>query len=539
MRNLSLKTQVLFGFLTISLLVIIFTGLTVSSSYKSKTETKILQDQIKSRVISMFELEKDIIEIQQWLSDISATRAAEGFDDGIFKAKQYYDHANNIIDDAIKAHNAFPEKQKSLELLKTHLKEFYETGRKTADAYIEGGPEKGNAMMGEFDPKAEMLKTHIGKMVDNHKKELFDSLNNMITKENFRVLLSAAMGGLSVFLSIMLSIIITRITISPLRLFKEKFSQGAEGDLTAVIDYSKQNEIGELSGSFNIFISELNTLIRKLKEISGTVNNQSSDLSSASEQFTATFHEQTEQISEIASAAEELVATAKGVMEQLEIMNVIVSETVASNDESAEQLHGVLKQTDAIKADNSLLAEVVARLVSSSGEIGQIVSTINDIADQTNLLALNAAIEAARAGDHGRGFAVVADEVRKLAERTQISTSEIEKIVETLQKEAGTAKESMENAMSRVDNGAAMIKTMGDNFNESNEKVKSVSSHQNDISTAMNESLKAINNISQVINSVSAGVQESSNAVSFISASARTLKENADELEAQSAGFKV
>ena len=57
---------------------------------------------------------------------------------------------------------------------------------------------------------------------------------------------------------------------------------------------------------------------------------------------------------------------------------------------------------------------------------------------------MNAAIEAARAGEQGRGFAVVADEVRKLAERTSTATSEIGRLVSSIQGETSTVKKLVE-----------------------------------------------------------------------------------------------
>jgi methyl-accepting chemotaxis protein len=71
-------------------------------------------------------------------------------------------------------------------------------------------------------------------------------------------------------------------------------------------------------------------------------------------------------------------------------------------------------------------------LGQESIRIADTIKLITGIAEQTNLLALNAAIEAARAGEIGRGFAVVADEVRSLADRTRVSSAEINNIINNL-----------------------------------------------------------------------------------------------------------
>ncbi|AOY00750.1 methyl-accepting chemotaxis protein [Jeongeupia sp. USM3] len=96
-------------------------------------------------------------------------------------------------------------------------------------------------------------------------------------------------------------------------------------------------------------------------------------------------------------------------------------------------------------------AQAIETLGARSGEIGQIIAVIRDIADQTNLLALNAAIEAARAGESGRGFAVVADEVRKLAERTGGATLDIGRQIAAIVTITDDAVAAMRSGTQRLD----------------------------------------------------------------------------------------
>ena len=102
---------------------------------------------------------------------------------------------------------------------------------------------------------------------------------------------------------------------------------------------------------------------------------------------------------------------------------------------TAEARDLVTRASGGARQGGEVLQETIAAMsaiATSSGQIGQIVDLIDDIAFQTSLLALNAGVEAARSGDAGRGFAVVAQEVRALAQRSLEAAKEIGRLVSTL-----------------------------------------------------------------------------------------------------------
>jgi len=84
---------------TALVLAILVVG-TVMSQTRLQTISKKAQKQkseVLPNLLDFLELQLDVIQIQQWLTDVSATRGAEGFDDGFSEAETYYKKADIVI----------------------------------------------------------------------------------------------------------------------------------------------------------------------------------------------------------------------------------------------------------------------------------------------------------------------------------------------------------------------------------------------------------------------------------------------------------
>jgi methyl-accepting chemotaxis protein len=304
-----------------------------------------------------------------------------------------------------------------------------------------------------------------------------------------------------------------------------------EGDLTRVIPIRSSDEIGQLAGALNQLTSKLREIVFKVSEHAACVASAANELRSSSAHIADGAGSVATQVSAVAVASEEMAETSDEVAHNC--IKVAESSTQASSSASAGA--GVVERT--IQVMNRIAERVtesgrtIKDLGARSDQIGQIVSTIEDIADQTNLLALNAAIEAARAGDHGRGFAVVADEVRKLAERTAVATKEIGSMVKSIQHDTQEAVRSMEQGGADVEHGTQEAAGSGSALRAILEQTNLVSNQINEIASASDQQTAAtrliadnIRTISKVIEDTARGAQESTTAASRLANLAEDLQ---------------
>lgn len=310
-------------------------------------------------------------------------------------------------------------------------------------------------------------------------------------------------------------------------------------DLSLRVDISSNDEFGRIGRAFNQMISEFQQIIERTLSNTREVTHAASRLAALASQIADSSLRQRDATASVAKAVEESTANIDRVSDSSRATQELAQQAGELATHGGDVVQSATKEMSKIAEAVNDSSNIVHDLGEQSMRISAIISTIKEIADQTNLLALNAAIEAARAGDQGRGFAVVADEVRKLAERTSQSTQEITAMISTIQSGTQKAVSSMQEGLTRVNDGVSMAQRAGEAMKQINNGTSEVIAAVGNIVSALQQQRESSGQVLQLVEKISRMADDNNLAAQQIAEEAKNFESLAKTLSESVSLFRA
>lgn len=472
------------------------------------------------------EMKFNIIQVRQYLKDVSVTRDVEGFEKAEARAQSFV----AALGKAENLSNTLNTKtiSASLRRIKIDFPAYYNLGKKMANTYLENGRVAGNALMGPFDESAQSVTDGMTELSMITENMLTANLNMIDVKfselsryqSDFQIIF-AVIGAIVVGSCVLLGFGFMFWFVKPISQLKNAMRRVAKGDVDfEIVGDEVRNEIGAMVNALRTFrASELErralvvaqvereteaklekqalmaTLAHRFQDSVGTLITQQAqsalELEKVAQSMVSASDNACKQSVIVASATEQASSNVESVASATEELSSSVNEIGRQVEKSASIAARAVAEAE--KTDKTIQS-----LTQAAQQIGDVVKLIQTIAGQTNLLALNATIEAARAGEAGRGFAVVASEVKGLANQTaQATESIIQKISEIQAAADGSvqALATITNTIHEIDDVTATIATTVTQqsmaANEISRSVTQASAGTCDVMTSMNHVTEA------------------------------------------------
>ncbi|MEJ2695025.1 MAG: methyl-accepting chemotaxis protein [Candidatus Sulfobium sp.] len=217
-------------------------------------------------------------------------------------------------------------------------------------------------------------------------------------------------------------------------------------------------------------ILQMTASIERIAENADIFNETAHDTASSVEEMISTVKQIAESLDTlsasseaIATSIEEVNATTRDI-EHRAGESVGLAEAVMTNasEKGMNASSAAIEGMENIRENVTALSDIINLLGKKTEDIGKILTVIDTVADQTNLLALNAAILASKAGEHGKGFTIVADEIKSLAEKTSVSTNEIEALITSVRNVTRSSIDKVSEGIGTVEKGLKLVQDVND-----------------------------------------------------------------------------
>ncbi len=313
----------------------------------------------------------------------------------------------------------------------------------------------------------------------------------------------------------------------------------ARGELSTEVTTVGDGQLRELGRHLGEMGRALRKTTLRVNEAVGAIVTSATEILATTQQQAASAAETASAVTETVTTVDEVTQTSHQTAERAQNVLTVARRSGEVSASGRDAVASSVRAMDRVRAQVNTIGERILALSDQAQTVGQIVTTVNELAEQSNLLALNAAIEAARAGDHGRGFAVVAQEVRSLAEQSKRATAQIRAVLAEIQRSTSAAVLATEEGHKAASSGVDTVRVAGERIEQLAATITEASTAAQQIVASTQQQVTGIGQIAQAMRAIDQASTQALEGTRQSERAARDLNDLATRLRDAVAGYRA
>ena len=391
----------------------------------------------------------------------------------------------------------------------------------------------------QLQNNSDQMNVVLAKLVEICTQQFNDAKKDASDQYSTAITMVVTLLIIATVLTLLFAWLLTNSITRPIHSALNAAEEIAEGDLTRAIHVTGTDEAGRLLAAMLKMQSRLRDTLQRISGSATQLASAAEELNAVTDESARGLSQQNNEIEQAATAVNEMTSAVEEVARNAVSTSEASKNATTSASDGRDLVQETVSAIERMSSDVQGTATLIGNLADESRDIGKVLDVIRGLADQTNLLALNAAIEAARAGEAGRGFAVVADEVRALAHRTQQSTSEIERMIGSIQGGTEQAVNSMRSSTERAESTLNIAKGAGVALDTINSAVVEINERNLVIASAAEEQAQVSREVDRNLVNIRDLSTQSATGAHQTSAASNELSRLAVDLNGMVARFRL
>jgi methyl-accepting chemotaxis protein len=539
LRNLNIAPRAFLGFSVIGLLMLILGIFALSQMNKINNANEIMATNSMPSIKALDRLIEGSIRLRVLSYRLMLNRDP----DTLQKTTELLAMRNKQIDDAraiyVKLISA-PEEQSTYDQYLGLLNEYRQLeSRMKSLSQANDMTELTRLLSADLQTNSDQMNTVLGKLVEMNTEQLNKASANATQQYSTAFTMVVTLLIIATVLTLLFAWLLTNSITRPIASALSAAEDIAEGDLTRTIAVDGTDEAGRLLAAMLKMQAKLRDTLQRISGSATQLASAAEELNAVTDESARGLSQQNNEIEQAATAVNQMTSAVEEVARNAVSTSEASKNATTSASDGRDLVQETVSAIERMSNDVQSTSTLIGNLADESRDIGKVLDVIRGLADQTNLLALNAAIEAARAGEAGRGFAVVADEVRALAHRTQQSTSEIERMIGSIQGGTEQAVNSMRSSTERAESTLNIAKGAGLALDTINSAVVEINERNLVIASAAEEQAQVAREVDRNLVNIRDLSTQSATGANQTSAASNELSRLAVDLNGMVARFKV